>query len=107
MPSPPRSDWPPPDRVIAGLTPRQRQLLDFLAAFIARHGHSPSFAQMRDGLGLASTSTIVTLVLGLERRGRIVRQRGRHRSVRLVPSSPAPDAPQLTCAVSHETPEVP
>lgn len=54
-----------------GLTKRQRELLDFIRGYIATHGFSPSFDEMKDALGLASKSGIHRLVHGLQDRGYI------------------------------------
>jgi SOS-response transcriptional repressor LexA len=77
-----------------GLTRTQRRLLDFVAGFIAKRGYSPSYTEMKDGIGFRSTGAIATLVAGLEQRGYILRLRGRHRSIALT------DAPS---PLSHKT----
>ncbi len=68
----------------AGLTPSQGKLLAFIAGFIASHGYSPSFAEMRDGIGFASCGAVASLVKGLEERGHLFRLPRRHRSIALT-----------------------
>lgn len=53
------------------LTPRQRQLLDFIVGFQAESGYSPSFREMADGIGTASTGEVARLLACLEARGAI------------------------------------
>src|SRR5215469_16649754 len=40
------------------LTRRQKEFIDFLDAFIKKHGYSPSYEELADGLKLASLATI-------------------------------------------------
>lgn len=70
------------------MTPQQVKLLRWLEQWFARNVHAPSVEEMRQGLGIRSKSPIHRLVLGLERQGRIVREPGRARAIRLV-SAPA------------------
>ena len=65
----------------AGLTPGQDKLLVFIGGFIASRGYSPSFVEMKDGMGFTSTGAVASLVDGLEERGHIYRLPGRHRSI--------------------------
>lgn len=54
-----------------GLTPRQFECLAFLKSYISQHGYSPSFAEIGEGLGLASKSNVHRLVHGLIDRGAV------------------------------------
>ena len=40
------------------LTRRQKQVLDHLVHFVDRHGYSPSFEEIADGLKLTSLATV-------------------------------------------------
>lgn len=84
----------------AGLTPSQHKLLAFIAGFIASHGYSPSFAEMRDGIGFASCGAVASLVKGLEERGHLRRLPRRHRSIALTNTRSSP----ARRSVSRETP---
>lgn len=65
-------------------TPRQLDLLRFLASHLATNGTSPTFEQMRVGIGAESKSTVARLLDGLQERGHIRRLPGRHRAIELV-----------------------
>lgn len=67
-----------------GVTPRQREALTFISAFIAQHGYSPSTEEIRAALGLKSKSGVHRLVHGLEERGEIRLLPNRTRSIAIV-----------------------
>lgn len=51
------------------LTPKQHKLLVFIDEFIKANGHSPSFEEMKNAVGLKSKSGIHVLINSLEERG--------------------------------------
>lgn len=51
------------------LTPKQLNLLIYIDEFIKEHGHSPSFEEMKEAVGLRSKSGIHALINSLEERG--------------------------------------
>jgi repressor LexA len=55
------------------LTPRQRELYDYLCRFIDAHGYAPTIAQVRGHFGLKSPATVHQLLSALEREGLIRR----------------------------------
>lgn len=55
------------------LSPRQQQVLDFIAAHIAEHGHSPTFKEIAFHLGYSSLGATQNLVATLVQRGRLQR----------------------------------
>lgn len=63
------------------MTPKQRQLLDFIEAFTAQHRHPPSYEEMRRALGIAAKSGVSRLLDGLEEQGVIARAARRWRSI--------------------------
>lgn len=68
-----------------GLTPRQRECKDFIAAYMARNaGVSPSYDEIRQALGLSSRSHVLRLITGLEDRGHLEREPFRHRTLKLI-----------------------
>jgi len=72
------------DRIdrIAGLTPRQREALNFIQSYSDERGYSPNYREIADGLGLAATSGVNRLVKGLVARGYIAAMPGRrYRSI--------------------------
>ncbi len=66
------------------LTRKQHQLLSYLQKYLADHGVSPSFDEMRDALGLKSKSGIHRLITGLEERGFIRRLPHRARAIEVL-----------------------
>ena len=67
------------------ITRRQRQVYDFLATFIEKHGYSPSFEEIGDGLGLTSLATVHKHISNLAEKGLIKRQENRSRSIDVMP----------------------
>ena len=51
------------------LTPKQHNLLVYIDNFIKETGHSPSFEEMKEAVGLKSKSGIHALINALEERG--------------------------------------
>lgn len=77
----------------AGLTPKQRLLLDFIVRYHReRRGVSPSFDEMARALGLASKSGVHRLVEGLVARGALVRMPNQARSLQVVSTPSIGDA---------------
>ena len=66
------------------LTAKQSQLLCFLANHQDRHNVTPSFEEMRIGIGLGSKSGIHRLLHGLEERGYIRKLPNRARAVEIL-----------------------
>ena len=63
------------------LTRKQHELLLYLNDYLAEHGVSPSFDEMKEALGLRSKSGIHRLITGLEERGFINRLQHRARAI--------------------------
>ena len=51
------------------LTPKQKEVLDFIVAFIHDEGYPPSFREIAGGLDLASPSTVHVHIQALKERG--------------------------------------
>lgn len=51
------------------LTPKQKEVLDFIVNFISDQGYPPSYREIASGLKLASPSTVHTHVQALRERG--------------------------------------
>lgn len=66
------------------LTPRQKQLLDFLDEFIQTHGYSPSYEEIATGMSLASLATVHKHLAALEKKNYIQRSHNQSRSVDLT-----------------------
>jgi repressor LexA len=63
------------------LTRRQKEVYDFLAGFVEKHGYSPSFEEIGEGLGLSSLATVHKHVSNLEEKGLLKRDYNRSRSI--------------------------
>jgi SOS-response transcriptional repressor LexA len=63
---------------------RQDQVLRFIKGFIDANGIAPSYADMRDGLAIASKGQLFTFLNILEKRGHIVREYGVERGIVVV-----------------------
>ena len=63
------------------LTPRQKQVLDFLVDFTQQNGYSPSFEEIASGLHLASLATVHKHVTALQRKGYLHRNYNHSRSI--------------------------
>lgn len=51
------------------LTPKQKEVLDFIVGFINDNGYPPSYREIASGLSLASPSTVHTHIQALRTRG--------------------------------------
>jgi repressor LexA len=72
------------------LTPRQRQIIQFIETSLRDHGYSPSMREIGDAAGLASTSSVSHQLSVLEKKGVIVRGARRPRTAVVRPvSTPA------------------
>jgi repressor LexA len=87
------------------LTRRQKEVMDFLHAFIGQHGYSPSYEEIASGLGLASLATVHKHIQALETKHYLRRNYNHSRSVeigeRFLQEEKArqPRAPEATSAV--------
>lgn len=55
-------------------TQRQKEVLDYITRFLAKHGHEPSYAQIARHFGVSSKATIAKHISALEKRGLITRE---------------------------------
>ena len=67
------------------LTPRQKEVLDFLANFIEKNRYSPSYEEIAEGLQLASLATVHKHVTALEAKRYLRRSFNQSRSLELSP----------------------
>ena len=67
------------------ITRRQHELYDFLSRFVAEKGYSPSYEEIKEGLGLSSLATVHKHVTNLEKKGLLTRDYNRSRSIDLLP----------------------
>jgi repressor LexA len=69
----------PPDE--AGLTPRQRKVLDVIRDAVDRRGYPPSMREIGEAVGLTSPSSVAHQLATLERKGFIRRDPNRPRAI--------------------------
>ena len=66
------------------LTPKQHKLLMYIDTFINQTGHSPSFEEMKEAVGLKSKSGIHALLNSLEERGFIRKLAHKARALEVI-----------------------
>jgi repressor LexA len=87
------------------LTKRQKEVLDYLVAFINKHGYSPSFEEIGKALKLTSLATVHKHIGTLERKGFIRRGYNQSRSIE-VQQLPKPVRQEVIDRQVHELPLV-
>ncbi len=75
------------------LTPRQADLLRFIAGFIEANGCAPTYLEMAEGIGASSVGSIHKVIQRLRDRGAIEAPRQQARGVRILAPVPIPRAP--------------
>jgi repressor LexA len=75
------SAFPDPPTEPAGLTPRQRKVLEVIRDWVDRFGYPPSVREIGDAVGLTSTSSVHHQLRTLERKGYLRRDPNRTRAV--------------------------
>jgi repressor LexA len=81
----------PPDA--AGLTPRQRKVLEVIRDSVERRGYPPSMREIGESVGLTSTSSVAHQLTTLERKGFLRRDANRPRAVEVRVPASVPDDP--------------
>lgn len=101
------------------VTPRQREVYDYLCRFIDAHGLAPTIAQIQLQFGLKAPSTVHQLLSALDREGLIKRTPNVSRGIEIVKrdeANPEAEIPLLgvvaagqpiEAILSHETINVP
>ena len=67
------------------LTKRQKELLDYLAAYIEQHGYAPTLEEIGRNFALGSLATVHKHLQNLERKGHIRRLPNRSRALEVTP----------------------
>src|SRR5437667_12898739 len=80
-------------------TQRQKEVLDYITRFHAKHGHEPSYAQIARYCGVSSKATIAKHISALEKRGLIKREHEPGRFTLAVRVEEA--APDAVCEVAR------
>lgn len=63
------------------LTKRQREVLDFISAFISERGYSPSLEEIGAGLGISSVATVHKHISHLKQKGLVRHELNRKRAL--------------------------
>ena len=63
------------------LTPKQKNVLDFVASFTERSGYCPSFDEIARGVGLGSLATVHKHITALQQKGYLKRRYNESRSL--------------------------
>ncbi len=66
------------------VTKRQKEVLDFVSAYVQHHGYSPSYEEMAEGLDLASVATVHKHVSALEAKEYLKRAPNMSRSLEVT-----------------------
>lgn len=65
------------------LTPKEKQVYDYITETIRRMGYSPSVRDIQHDLGIKSTSTVHSYLNRLEEKGYILKENGKSRTLRV------------------------
>lgn len=74
-------------------TKRQKELLDFVDAFIKEHGYGPSYREIMKGLNYKSVSTVAIHIDGLIGKGYLRKRDNSARSLEVVSSQYSASGP--------------
>ncbi len=66
------------------LTKRQKEILDYIEAFLDEHGYAPSFEEIAAAFGYASLATVHEHLTNLEKKGYLRKSYNESRSLELV-----------------------
>ncbi|GAB4380143.1 MAG: transcriptional repressor LexA [Calditrichia bacterium] len=74
------------------ITPRQKQVLEFIANFIEQHHYPPTYQEIADAFNIASKHGVVRHLQALERKGYITRSDTLARSIRILDPQYQPES---------------
>ena len=66
------------------LTNRQKDVLDYIKSYVAKHGYPPAVREIGTALGLNSPATIQSHINALESKGYIKKTNSKYRSLEIV-----------------------
>lgn len=70
------------------LTPRQRGILEHIAAYQAEHGYAPTTRELADRVGIKGQNAMIDHLWALRRKGYVEWQDGKARTLRIVKEEP-------------------
>ena len=68
------------------LTRRQKEVLDFIRAFIHKHDYSPSYREVAEHFGFSSVATVAEHIESLKAKGHLENEENMARSIQLTPT---------------------
>lgn len=68
------------------LTRRQKEILDYLRNFIAKHDYSPSYREVAEHFGFSSVATVAEHIDTLKEKGYLENEENMARSIQLTPT---------------------
>ncbi len=74
------------------VTPRQRRILEFIAATTRERGYPPTVREIGEAVGLTSSSSVHSQLANLERKGLLRRDPTKPRAIVAEPDRPKPEA---------------
>jgi len=83
-------------------TKRQKELLDYVDAFIQAHGYGPSYREIMNALGYKSVSTVAIHINGLITKGYLRKRDNSARSLEVVTTQLKADGPQKGPTAAQE-----
>ena len=69
------------------LTKKQKQIVDYISAFLKENNYSPSYREIMSGLGLSSVSAVAEHVDNLVTKGVLKKTPGAARSLEVITST--------------------
>lgn len=66
------------------LTKRQKEIIDYINAFVAEYGYSPSYREIGDHFGLSSTATVCEHIQTLQEKGYLKIDPNEARSIEMI-----------------------
>ena len=81
---------------------KQRELLDFIEAFIAEHGYGPSYREIMRGMGYKSVSTVAIHIDNLISKECLRKRTRSARSLEVVRQQESQASPAVTAKASPE-----
>ncbi|MCX6744421.1 MAG: transcriptional repressor LexA [Candidatus Parcubacteria bacterium] len=71
------------------LTKRQKEIIDYINAFVSEYGYSPSYREIGDHFGLSSTATVCEHIQTLEEKGYLKTDPNEARSIEIIENEKA------------------
>jgi repressor LexA len=68
------------------LTPKQKEVLDYIERYIDRHDYAPSYREIAQSFGLSSVATIAGYIEALKEKGYLTNTENLARSIQLTPA---------------------